>query len=104
MKLIKNSSIVMLCLFVILNLSSQTKNKTPFIPMKLGNYWVYSNSSFPNNLDTIKITDKKVFGTDTAYGFKGTFMMEKNDTIYRFQSSWGSGLFPVIQYFPTKKK
>jgi hypothetical protein len=86
-------------------LSGQTNSKkaSQFIPLKVGNYWVYATSG-NQKPDTIKISKKKIIGTDTAYYYNGNFWMEKNDTVYEFQSQRNGYEFPTEQYFPSDKK
>jgi hypothetical protein len=75
-----------------------------FIPLKIGNYWVYSSTDHLGKSDTVKITKTKIIGKDTAYNYNGNFFLERNDTIYDFQSQWNGFEFPTIQYFPSDEE
>lgn len=102
----KLTQLIYCLLFFHLNLilSGQTKDTPHFIPLKVGNYWIYSNSKSPYKYDTIKITEIKIIGSDTTYNYNGNLWMEKNDTIYEFQSAWTGDFFPTIAYFPSEKE
>ena len=100
MKLNLNIFIIILLLNIHFALFAQT---TQFIPLKVGNYWVYSNSDHPNKLDTVKVSDKEIVGSDTAYHYNGNLWMERNDTAFTFQSQRNGSSFPCIEYFPSDK-
>jgi hypothetical protein len=89
-------------------LFAQTKNPSKsgsqFIPLKVGNYWVYSSSRHPDKKDTVKVTGKKVIGSDTAFVIGETLWMERNDTIYDFQTQRTRVSFPCPQYFPSEEE
>lgn len=75
---------------------------TALLPLKKGNYWVYSSSLTPDKRDTIKILKTKIIGSDTAYYFKQSLMMVKNDTIFEFQPQRNGNPAANVQYFPSE--
>ncbi len=81
--------------------TSGNKKIKSLLPLKLGNYWVYSSTGEPDKKDTIKITKNKIAGRDTAYYFKHSLLMEKNDTIFEFQSQRMGTEKATVQYFPS---
>jgi hypothetical protein len=108
MKLNTTITIITFLLSINFALYGQTinnkKNISQFFPLKVGNYWVYSYSNYPDKIDTIKITNKKIMGLDTAYIYNSNLWLERNDTIYEFQSQRNGYTFPTIQYFPSDKE
>jgi len=108
MKLTITITIITFLLSINFALYGQTinnkKNTPQFFPLKVGNYWVYSYSNHPGKIDTIKITKKKILGLDTAYFYNSNLWLERNDTIYEFQSQRIGYSFPTIQYFPSDKE
>jgi hypothetical protein len=76
------------------------KENSQLIPLKVGNYWVYSYSDQPNKPDTIIITKRKIIGSDTAYYYSGKLLMERNDTIYELNESE----YPAVEYFPSDEE
>jgi hypothetical protein len=78
---------------------SNTRNSS-LLPLKIGNYWVYSSSQAPDKKDTIKITRNRIIGSDTCYYFKQSLMLVKNDTVFEFQLQGNGNPVVSIQYFP----
>lgn len=94
--------IPLLCFFLLPFQSTCQPNKAKgsFIPMKVGNYWVYASDK-QNKLDTVKIVEKIMIGSDSAYVYNtGAHWMEKNDSVYLFQTQRTRIEFPTLQYFP----
>lgn len=94
---------IIISIFTLLHISSSAQSKKPmrhFIPMNVGNYWVYSSDK-ERKLDTIKIVEKKQIGTDQAYVYSnGASWMERNDSVFSFQSQRTGFQFPCLEYFP----
>jgi hypothetical protein len=90
---------------IILRLNGQNINNrsSQFIPLEIGNYWVYSSSEYPHRSDTIKITREKIIGSETGYYYNGNLWLERNDTLFEFQSQRNGYEFPTVQYFPSDK-
>jgi hypothetical protein len=105
-----NSAITIIACLLSINISlyGQTKDNkkisSQFFPLKVGNYWVYSYSNHPGKIDTIKITKKKILNPDTAFFYNDYLWLERNDTVYEFQSQRSGYSFPTIQFFPSEKE
>jgi hypothetical protein len=78
----------------------------PLIPLKVGNYWIYSNSNHLDKNDTIRVIRTKEVGLYTAYVFDGELVMESGDTIYNFQYGQirDSPPFRCREYCPSEKE
>src|SRR3569832_78144 len=86
---------------------SQKTTKTAtesFIPLKIGNYWVYSSSIPSDKLDTVKITKERTVELGKGYYINNQLWVEKNDSVYIFQSGRGGTEFPTLQYFPSERE
>lgn len=92
---------LLLLAFFPFTISGQTqKPMRYFIPMNVGNYWVYSSDK-EKKLDTIKIIKTKVIGRDMAYVYNtSASWMERNDSVFLFQSQRTQSEFPCLEYFP----
>ncbi|MDQ3047352.1 MAG: hypothetical protein M3R27_07370 [Bacteroidota bacterium] len=82
---------------------STSISSTQLIPLTIGNYWVYSNSDDAEKFDTVKITRTKIIRTDTGYYYNGNLWLERNDSVYEFQSQRSGSIFPTLQYFSSDK-
>ena len=107
MKVILNIFIIALLVsinFAIGQTTNIIKDNSQFFPMNVGNYWVYSNSHYPNrNIDTIKITKKETIGSDIGYLYNMGFLMERNDSVFQFQNKRNGTLYISLLYFPSDK-
>jgi hypothetical protein len=86
-------------------LAQVTRNNTKsnaLLPLKIGDYWVYSSSQSPAKYDTVMITQKKIIGSDTAYYFNSALMMIKNDTVFEFQPQRNGIEKASVQYFSSE--
>jgi len=87
------------------NTFAQTEKHIAFIPLAIGNYWIYSTTSKSHPFDTLRIVGIKVIDGDSAFLFdNGSLMFERNDSVFDYQSQWESGLFKCFQYFPSDKE
>jgi hypothetical protein len=80
-------------------ITKNSKKSASLLPLAKGNYWVYSSSQSPDKTDTIKITQNKIIGSDTAYYFKEKLLLVKNDTIFEFQPQRNGNDVANVQYF-----
>ncbi len=76
------------------------KDTTQFFPLKVGNYWVFTDLYHTSKPDTIRIKDVKTICGLTAYGYGGWFLAQVNDTVFDFQSQRSQFQFSVKQFFP----
>jgi hypothetical protein len=88
-------------LLVFAQVTKNNVRNTSLLPLKMGNYWVYSSSQ-ADKKDTIKIIKTKIIGSDTAYYFKQSLMLVKNDTVFEFQLYGNGNPVPSVQYFPAE--
>lgn len=101
----KSLYLILLFLAIGFKIPAQVKKvtgNTSLLPLKMGNYWVYTSSQSPEKRDTVEITRNKVVGMDTAYYFNNTLMMVKNDTVFEFQPQRNGTGLPSVQYFPSE--
>jgi hypothetical protein len=89
-------------LMVFAQIPKSNPRNTCLLPLKKGNYWVYSSSQEPDKRDTIKIARTKIIGVDTCYYFKQSLMLVKNDTVFEFQPQRNGNPVASVQYFPSE--
>jgi hypothetical protein len=79
-----------------------SKNNNSLLPLKMGNYWVYSSSQSPEKQDTVKIAKNKIIGKDTNYYFNQALLEEKKDTIFEIQLQPNGSGISTVQYFSSE--
>jgi hypothetical protein len=89
-------------LLTLAQLPKSNVRNSSLLPLKKGNYWVYSSSQAPDKRDTIKITRTKIIGSDTCYYFKQSLMLVKHDTVFEFQLQGNGNAVASVQYFPAE--
>lgn len=94
-------AIILLSIILPGTVSGQAKKPMRyFIPMQVGNYWIYSSDK-DTKLDTVKIVGTKAVNENTAYVYSdNSSWMERNDSVFRFQSQRRGIEFPCLEYFP----
>jgi hypothetical protein len=104
MKLVK-IILTLIIVHVCLETSAQTEKREQLIPLAIGNYWIYSTSSKSQPLDTLIIIGTRIINGDTAFEFNnGELMLDRNDSVYNYQSERIGIPFKCFLYFPFDKR